>query len=281
MPQPRVGDRDIVFYHSYPLELYIQLLDEMPLAAIIDNTPGEGVLALAAVVTKTPYLGVGFTSAHCEAVFERVVGLVFKAMADEGSPLYAADLAALLTKKRKSGMTPKRPKKRGKTGKTPKDADAEAEAEEDDDQDDEDDDEGDEQNDEEERPTKKKKVAGFNSRQNNFLNGCGKHHPSWELCKNGVATVWCNAPGRFAPSGNGAGTTNAFFLGESGASRCIFGRLRCRKLKVTEKKKKKKTNLGATSLSKEQLLKKVDALKKGKKDGDDDEEEEADSADES
>ena len=52
-------------------------------------------------------------------------------------------------------------------------------------------------------------------------------------------------------------------------------------MKVTEKKKKKKTNLGDASLSKEKLLEKVKALKKGKTDGDDDEEEEADSADES
>ena len=84
------------FYHSYPVEFYLELLEAFPCKAIIDLTPGEGNLAMAAFQLNIMYLGFPFNTKHESMLLEHLDKDMMQALLTEGSPLYSAELHSLL-----------------------------------------------------------------------------------------------------------------------------------------------------------------------------------------
>lgn len=91
------NDTEPVFYHSLPESYYARLLSDHPLIGGIDLTPGPGNNALAHVKARKPYLGVCFNMHHVEMLYDHLNSMAFKAMMNEGDPLYNPSLGELLS----------------------------------------------------------------------------------------------------------------------------------------------------------------------------------------
>ena len=85
-----------VFWHSRPAKLYEEMLHSYCLCAVIDCTLGDGELALVCARSRTPYFGVGLTTAHVAAVRDRLIDAVMHGMLEESDPLYDPKLAGLM-----------------------------------------------------------------------------------------------------------------------------------------------------------------------------------------
>ncbi len=87
--KPRTADtKEPVFFHTYPIELYSDLLAALEVKTVIDLTPGDGMLAMAAYRHNAMYLGFAFTEEHVKGLRQHVDKTVMKAMLDEKDELY-------------------------------------------------------------------------------------------------------------------------------------------------------------------------------------------------
>ena len=89
-------DLEPIVLHSMPVEFYFVMFQEVPPAAVIDLTPGDGSMAVASLLSKVPYLGVGFTQRHADGLLEHVQATIFAEMCKETSKLYDPSLAKVL-----------------------------------------------------------------------------------------------------------------------------------------------------------------------------------------
>ncbi len=85
------------FYHCYPKSFYEELLRAIPVRAIVDLTPGEGNLALAAYEASIMYLGFPFNEKHADLLKAHLETVVLQAMIKEDHALYSAELHAAVT----------------------------------------------------------------------------------------------------------------------------------------------------------------------------------------
>ena len=103
-----------VAYMDMSAHFYEDLYDAYHAKAVINLTSAGVNAALAAIQMKIPYVGITWTDAHSEFMQAELIQQVFAGFQDEGSPLYEADLVALVCKdtknKNKKGQTPKEPK---------------------------------------------------------------------------------------------------------------------------------------------------------------------------
>ncbi|MCP4244899.1 MAG: hypothetical protein GY772_30525, partial [bacterium] len=97
-PPPRTKEsKEPAFYHSYPPILYKELFRVVPFRAIIDLTPGEGNMALAAHELNIMYLGFTFNDTHTKMPMAHLETKVRQAMVQEDHVLYSPELHAALT----------------------------------------------------------------------------------------------------------------------------------------------------------------------------------------
>jgi hypothetical protein len=113
-----VAGKEVVFFHCMSEEWYNLLLEDYPIDASIDTSPGQGDNALAHIRARKPYLGICMTKKHCELLVERLVCLTFGKMMDEtDTMMYDPQLAALVLKAKPASK--KQPKKKAETGVEP------------------------------------------------------------------------------------------------------------------------------------------------------------------
>ena len=125
---------------------YKELLLAFPCHAIIDLTPGEGMLAQAAIETNVMYLGVTMNSMHNDLLQARLDKIVISALLQEDHPMYSPELHAALQAigvkgsaarpKARQGQKPKNPHGGPRTRKARKPAPAPVSEEEGEDPDD-------------------------------------------------------------------------------------------------------------------------------------------------
>jgi hypothetical protein len=85
-----------VFYHGLPESYYTEILAAFPLSAILDLTPADGALALAAYKSDVIYVGVCFTDEHKARLMNKLERSIWKAMTTDEDPIYDARLFAAL-----------------------------------------------------------------------------------------------------------------------------------------------------------------------------------------
>ena len=73
---------------SYPQSFGDNVLDSLNVYAVLDYTPGDGNLALAALDKKVPYLGFCHSEKHALALHDYLVDKLFQQLTVEGSPWY-------------------------------------------------------------------------------------------------------------------------------------------------------------------------------------------------
>ena len=73
---------------SYPQSFGDNVLDSLNACAVLDYTPGDGNLALAALNKKVPYLGFCHSEMHALALRDYVVDKLFQQLTTEGSTWY-------------------------------------------------------------------------------------------------------------------------------------------------------------------------------------------------
>ena len=66
------------------------------IGAIIDLTPNQGPLALAALRFRLPYTGITYGSQHTTVLSDFLVAMVLGFMTDESDNMYSAKVAALM-----------------------------------------------------------------------------------------------------------------------------------------------------------------------------------------
>ena len=81
-----------VFYSPTPLKLAMELLHDYSAAVMIDGTPSDGSMAMAALLNFTTYVGFCFNSEHVEALYSRLDNMAFKEFQKSDSKFYQPDL---------------------------------------------------------------------------------------------------------------------------------------------------------------------------------------------
>jgi hypothetical protein len=108
---PNTAGKEIVFFHCMTDDWYNLLLEDYPIDATIDTSPGHGGNALAHIRARKPYLGICMTTKHCELLLDRLVSLTFGKMLDEADTvMYDPQLATLVQKANPKATKPKPPK---------------------------------------------------------------------------------------------------------------------------------------------------------------------------
>jgi hypothetical protein len=74
----------------------MELLAAVPLAGVLDLTPGDGSLALSAYKKGLVYVGLTFGTAHKTYLEQHLEKRIWKAMSDDADPLYEPRLVASL-----------------------------------------------------------------------------------------------------------------------------------------------------------------------------------------
>ena len=96
-------DTDIepVAYNAIHKDVWEEMLHQVGskgrLRAVIDLTPTDTTLAMVAMETRTPYLGIAFNTFHLEQLRRRLAQLVFQRSLVPQSPFYNPDLALLMS----------------------------------------------------------------------------------------------------------------------------------------------------------------------------------------
>ena len=76
------------------------------IGAIIDLTPNQGPLALAALRFRLPYTGITYGSQHTTVLSDFLVAMVLGFMTDESDNMYSAKVAALLNASKEKTSKP-------------------------------------------------------------------------------------------------------------------------------------------------------------------------------
>ena len=86
---PLTADSMVPFaWLSFPKEFFASVIDGLNGGGIVDFTPGDGNMAMAAVEANKAYFGYCHTEKRCVLLYDRLRQLVRRAMAQEGNPLY-------------------------------------------------------------------------------------------------------------------------------------------------------------------------------------------------
>ncbi len=80
-------------FWSYPKELGMALIHAFRVSSIVDFTPGDGSLAMAAMESKCQYMGFCFTEKHVLLLKQHLVKCVLASLQTEGNALYSAACA--------------------------------------------------------------------------------------------------------------------------------------------------------------------------------------------
>ena len=83
-------------YHSPPLELYEELLNQYFAKLVIDMAPSDGRMAWACLRNRVGYVGITYNADHQSALEERLLRLLEKEMSLAGSAMYNSAYAAAL-----------------------------------------------------------------------------------------------------------------------------------------------------------------------------------------
>ena len=89
-------DQEPISYWSTEEKLYSELLFRVVCRGVIDLTALDGHLAIAAMKSSVPYLGVCQTRAHAEMLVKRLSSVVFGLFLEEGSCFFKPRLAEVL-----------------------------------------------------------------------------------------------------------------------------------------------------------------------------------------
>ena len=76
------------FYHSLPPSLFEEIAHSFGAESVIDLTPGDGALAMAALELGIPYFGFCLTDEHMSKLHDRLKALTLAAMKNEKSALF-------------------------------------------------------------------------------------------------------------------------------------------------------------------------------------------------
>jgi hypothetical protein len=115
------GQREPVFFHTYPVTFFETVLSDYHISHVIDLTPGAGLMALAAIRKKLPYLGIAFTETHRKELDDHLTYLVQQEYITEGSNLYEPAFAELVAKGTSAAKAKGKAKTQGKAkAKDPK-----------------------------------------------------------------------------------------------------------------------------------------------------------------
>jgi hypothetical protein len=99
-PVPRnAGTSEPVAWHAMPQLFWQEILFDFKVGAVIDLTPADGTLAMAALNARIPYTGLTFTSKHAEELLGRLQSLVLAGATREGDSWYDPHLVDALTTK--------------------------------------------------------------------------------------------------------------------------------------------------------------------------------------
>ena len=102
-----------VAFMDMSVQFYEDMYDAYRAKAVINLTSAGVNAAMAAIQMKIPYVGITWTVAHSDFMQAELIQQVFAGFQDEGSPLYEADLVALVCK----DTTKKKKDKQQKTEK--------------------------------------------------------------------------------------------------------------------------------------------------------------------
>jgi hypothetical protein len=100
------GTREPVAWHSLPVLFWQEILFDFEVGAVIDLTPGDGMLATAALQTRLPYTGLVFTPKHADALYSRLESQAIAGVTREGDTWYDQRLVETIAAAR---PTPKFP----------------------------------------------------------------------------------------------------------------------------------------------------------------------------
>ncbi len=102
-----------VFFHCFQASFFETLVDDYHLAAVLDLTPGPGLMAISCLKKRIPYMGVCLTEAHRTHLQENLLTMLLGEFQDETSPLYEPDYAGLLAsaEKKTESKTKTKPSK--------------------------------------------------------------------------------------------------------------------------------------------------------------------------
>ena len=101
------GTCEPVTWHSMPQLFWQEILFDFQVGAVIDLTPADGALAMAAVHLRIPYTGLTWSKRHSDELLIRLESLVVAGATREGDPWYEPRLVeALMTSPSKPNTTP-------------------------------------------------------------------------------------------------------------------------------------------------------------------------------
>ena len=113
-PPPRnATTREPVAWHALPVLFWQEILFDFKVGAVIDLTPSDGMLALAALQARVPYAGLVFSKKHADTLLDRLMSQVMAGATREGDAWYEPQLVEAITKttpKPKSGAKDPKPK---------------------------------------------------------------------------------------------------------------------------------------------------------------------------
>lgn len=90
------ADTEPLAYHAMCPEIYQSLANTLNATAWIDLTAMDPTLAVVAVASRTPYIGIMLNEKHQEWFEGQVADLVFQSMQDPQNPFYKPHLAAIV-----------------------------------------------------------------------------------------------------------------------------------------------------------------------------------------
>ena len=92
-PRPKLAnDLEPVAFHGSPLPFYREILHSYCPACVFNACDVDGKFALAAIMHKTPYVGVVFNGEHKKMMTEHLVTEVWSEYLKQESPLYEVGL---------------------------------------------------------------------------------------------------------------------------------------------------------------------------------------------
>ena len=107
-PVPRTaGTCEPVTWHSMPQLFWQEILFDFQVGAVIDLTPADGALAMAAVHLRIPCTGLTWSKRHSDELLIRLESLVVAGATREGDPWYEPRLVdALMSSLSKPNAAP-------------------------------------------------------------------------------------------------------------------------------------------------------------------------------
>lgn len=90
------ADTEPVFWHARTPALHAEILHTLKVAGTVDCTPGDGLMAMAHIRARIPYVGVTLTATHKDEVYKRLQEMTFYSMANSDDKLAEPGLVALL-----------------------------------------------------------------------------------------------------------------------------------------------------------------------------------------